>query len=229
MSGLWRDTKQLHVFKRMGSFVGIVLALVLFAGCGNASAQTAATQILARIEKSNISDVTLDITIATTAQGKSVTGSGPMKFTQNPARFDTTLTIVTSGTSATVEEIGDIAGGVVYAKAMSPQVSPMWTKTDVGGSFFSYQQVFAWDSLSDAQLVGTETLDGAPVYHLRGDLIGGNVNSTCDLYVGKDTYRPVKTVTVDTSPDTSKVTMRYTQFNTGFSINLPPSDQVQYN
>jgi hypothetical protein len=230
MSSLWRHPKYLSSLAygtRLGSLALIVLALFLTAACGNASAQAAATQILDHIQKSNITDVTLELAETYTDQGKTVATSGPMKFTQNPARYDATLTILVGNNHAVVEEIGDIAGGVVYAKAISPQESTMWKKFDISSNYFSYEQVFCFESLANAELVDTETLEGAPVWHVRGDLIGGNVNSKCDLYVRQDTYRPVKVVTVTTGSVPVKDTLRYTAFNSGFSIDLPPDDQVQ--
>lgn len=230
MSSVWRHANHLTPVAygaRLGSLTLIVLALFLTAACGNSSAEAAATQILDHIQKSHITDVTLELAESYTDQGKKVAASGPMKFTQNPARFDATLTILVGGSHAVVEEIGDVAGGVVYAKAISPQEGTMWRKVDISSNYFSYEEVFSFESLSNAELVDTEALDGASVWHIRGDLIGGNVNSKCDLYVRKDTYRPVKVVTVNTGSIPVKDTMLYTAFNSGFSIDLPPDDQVQ--
>lgn len=163
-----------------------------------------------------------------------MTVSSTVKYTQNPKRLDTieilTLSTLASGANVKIEAIGDIPGGVVYTKTISPAsaASQKWSKVAIPEISFADAEIFAFDNLSSAHVVGKETLLSIPVWHIRGDIIGQRATSTCDVYVRQDTYFPAETAITesgDTSGETA-VMYTYTAFNTGISIALPPDDQV---
>ena len=112
-----------------------------------------------------------------------------------------------------------IVGGKVYVKQPG---SDEWTVTDQAPSeALSSSQPFDLEGFQDATLVGEETIDGMPVYHLRVKLpfpesITAQLGSfeglmDVDYYIAKDTYLPVKMagageLTVDVSGVAADVT-----------------------
>lgn len=215
-------------FNGFFGFILILAALLALTGCGSASGPSA-DDILAHTQKIQITDITMDMTAATTYKGNPTTAKGVMKFLVDPARSDAILTLTVAGTTATVEEIDDISAAVVYARPVSASVaaSGTWKKLSVSDNSLNYAQILAFDNLSNAQLVGEETQQGTAVWHIRGDIIGKSITSTGDVYIRKDTYYPVKTVITDSGAAPTITTLTYTAFNTGFSIAIPPDSQVQ--
>jgi hypothetical protein len=121
------------------------------------------------------------------------------------------------------------------------------------GSFGADTSMYLdYSKLKDATLVGSETINGVAVWHLRAKqdvnqsvpVPSGNtppssasnsvgMNATSDYYFRQDNYRPVKVVIAgtDTLSGFGTMTMSgemdFTSFNTGISITLPPPSDVQ--
>lgn len=223
------DRRCLSYFRRICGLALMITTMIACTGCGNPSAEAAAQQILAHVQSLHITDTTLNLAITITDQGKSESVSGSMKFSQNPPRFDATLTTIVDGAQHVVEEIGDVSASVVYAKDITQPAGATgkWSKLTASAFSFTYGDVFVFDFLTDAQLVDTEELDGIAVWRIHGDIAGENVATNADLFVRKDTYYPVKANITESGSIPSKMTLVYTAFNTGVSIELPSADQLQ--
>lgn len=231
MRNLRQCARTLPRMSRRNSFFGLIFtltALLTLTACGGASGPSA-DDILAHTQKLQITDMTMDMTVNSIYKGNLATGSGEMKFLVDPARSDAILTLKVAGTTAIVEELDDISAAVVYARPVnaSGATSNIWTKLSVSDNSLSYAQILAFDNLSDTQLVGTETQQGTAVWHIRGDIIGKSITSTGDVYIRKDTYYPVKAIITDSGATPATTTLVYKAFNTGISITVPPSSQVQ--
>lgn len=237
MLNRWRSVRVISarsLRKEVFSGILILVALSVLAGCGlpfgAAHSGPSADDILAHTQKIHIDDLTLTLMESGTYQGKHVMASGTVKFTQNPARYDAILISSAVASGSKFEEIGDITGRVLYVKLVSPpsDMSNKWVKVSFSGSSLNYAEMFAFDNLSNAQVIGKETLQGIPVWHLQGDIIGQRITFMCDVFVRQDTYSPVETLVGKSGDFQGKIVFVYTAFNTGVSIALPSSDQVQY-
>jgi hypothetical protein len=228
---LRKRARTLPCLPRCNGFFGLILiltALLALTACGSSSGPYA-DDILAHTQTLQITDMTMDMTVNSTYKGNPAEGSGEMKFLVDPARTDAVLTLTVAGTTATIEDIDDISAAVVYARSVnaSGATSTTWTKLSVSDNSLSYAQILAFDNLSNTQLIGAETQQGIAVWHIRGDIIGKSITSTGDVYIRKDTYYPVKAVITDSGATPATTTLVYKAFNTGISIAVPPSSQVQ--
>ncbi|HKS69179.1 MAG TPA: hypothetical protein VJQ45_02075 [Ktedonobacterales bacterium] len=166
-----------------------------------------------------------------------------------PQNFNLTDTIIVDYASQT--------GYIKMSGGMLPgAASGKWYKmsfASVGGLGADTSMYVDYSKLKDAKLIGSETINGVAVWHLRakedlsqavpGSTLTGSGSSTgasnsvsgtatLDYYFRQDNYRPVKigmagneTMSgLGTATTTGE--MDFTAFNTGVSIALPPANEV---
>lgn len=235
-------------------------ALFIVAGCGvNSTAKKApsATQILASANDAKIRDysftynvsINLGNLVPTSNPGdtSSLFGSdaftmnGDGKVTTDPQRADITLNMPLGSYTVTGEEVVD--GTTSYTKiaglgALDGTGGDQWIKTDLGslgatggfGSLFDTSTFTSYKNLKGVTLVGKDTLNGVPVYHLKGaqsvNASGMSVNATTDLWVRQDNYFPAKLVEQFGGSVSGGATITFTAINSGFTIATPSPDQV---
>ena len=197
-----------------------------------------ASQILTRMQAFHYTDAAFTMGMSFTDQGQSVSATGSGKVTTNPARTDIQMTIplTISGTTYAlqIEEITD--GNNTYQMISSTPDVPgfttggKWKETPSSSSTnltpFDPGQFLNFNgSLSDATLVGTETLNGVQVWHLKATDTSSS-GGTADLYVRQDNYAPAKVSYTMTGATSGTFDMVFTGFNSGISITVPSPDQV---
>jgi hypothetical protein len=190
-----------------------------------------AREILAKAQAVKLRDATLKTLVTTKRGSQTVTLDGTARTTANPRR---------------VEVVGTASLGVPYhaivdGNAIYINLNDKWLKYVAGNANaeFNYDFIALIEQLQDPGLVGTETINGAQTYHLRGTVQasvtpGANQSietTTEDLWVRQSDYYPIKivahgggsnkgtTITVD-------VTATFTAWNSGVTITPPPPDQV---
>jgi LppX/LprAFG-like lipoprotein len=129
-----------------------------------------------------------------------------------------------------------VDGNVIYIK-----LNDKWLRYTVGNANaeFSYDFLALVEQLQNPGLVGTETINGAQTYHLRGTVQapvtpGANQSietTTEDLWVRQSDYYPMKIVAHGAGTNkgttiTVDVTATFTAWNSGVTITPPPPDQV---
>lgn len=241
-----RYTRFLHA---PATLAVLFASLTLLAACSGSSGGTSASatatptqdaQALVQKTKAavaNIKDATFNVQIQAANAGAStaVNGSGTGKLTRSPDRIQMQLNGTFAGQQGTVSFITDKATDSAYVQ--TPQTNGKWVKipastlgttTDVGN--------FA---LQNATLVGQETTNGQPTYHLRGTQTAtapaatpgsssatpASAAETTDVWVNTTTYNPVRLVT-KSQDGSSAVTIDFTGENTGAAIDVPSGDQV---
>ena len=81
-------------------------------------------------------------------------------------------------------------------------------------------------------LIGSDTIAGTTVWHIKGTSPQPGFSGTEDLYVTKDTYLAKKMVFTETETGTGgnrvivTITELFTAYNTGITIDLPPTNQI---
>lgn len=218
-----------------------------------------ATQILASANDAKISDYTFTYNVSvnlgnlvpTSNPGDtsdsdlfgsgSFTMNGDGKVTTDPQRADITLNMSLGSYTITGEEIVD--GTTSYTKIsglgdLGGASGDQWIKTDLGGlgaaggfgGLFDTSTFTSYKNLKGVTLVGKDTLNGVPVYHLKGtqavNASGLSVNATTDLWVRQDNYFPVKLVEQFGGSVSGSATITFTAINSGFTIATPAPDQV---
>ena len=114
-----------------------------------------------------------------------------------------------------------------------PGFGDMWIKSPLGSSspFVDTSQITSYlQGLKNVTLVGSDTIDGTAVWHIKGTTTPTTQSSesgTSDLYVTKDKYLPKKVVETLTGSAAGTFTLLFTSYDTGITIDLPPVDQVQ--
>ncbi len=212
--------------------------------------------------------LTVDMNMTSSSLGTqnlSETATASGKETLNPRRsqMDMTMTIAgltSSGQSFTMSTIVDYASATGYVKMSGLSFLPgassgKWytiSYASLGGFGADTSMYMDYSKLKDAKVIGSETINGVAVWHLRakedvnqsvpglsGTSTGSSASSsaglnvTADYYFRQDNYRPVKVVIAgtDTISGFGTMTMNgemdFTSFNTGLSITLPPPSDVQ--
>lgn len=235
-------------------------ALFIVSGCGansTAKKSPSATQILASANNAKISDYSFTYNVSINlgnlvptsnpTDTSSLFGSGSFtmngdgKVTTDPQRADITLNMSLGSYTVTGEEIVD--GATSYTKisglgALGGTSGDQWIKTDLGGlgaaggfgGLFDTSAFTSYKNLKGVSLVGTDTINGVPVYHLKGtqtiSASGISVNATTDLYVRQDNYFPVKLTEQFGGSASGSATITFTAINKGLTIATPSPDQV---
>lgn len=230
-----------------GSVLGMMFGVLLVSGCSNASGVSmpgvssppSAQTILQNVQKAHFNDVTFTLNVTGSFSGTSGSGTGTGKVTKHPERSDINLTILLDGQQVTLEVITDVATNTEYSKITGspiPGSSDMWIKTPRGGtssSLVDTSQITSYlNGLSNVTLVGSDTVDGTAVWHIKGTTSQSATTQTgesgmTDMYVTKDGYLPKKVVERLTGAAAGTFTLLFTAYDTGIIINLPPADQVQ--
>jgi|SRR5579883_2001071 hypothetical protein len=208
----------------------------------------------------------MEIKLSSTSLGTSdikETANATGKETLKPRRSQMDMTMALEGQNMTTSVIVDFATSTGYLKmsglsALFGNSGDKWYKISYGalGSFGADTSMYMdYSKLKDATLVGSETINGVAVWHLRAkedfnqSLPGAtgatgttgatgasnstsNLNATVDYYFRKDNYRPVKVVIAVSDTLSNLGTMKlntemdFTSFNTGVTIALPPASDV---
>ena len=234
--------------KLIGIIAGVVaLALVLgFAGVlalkgGSGNTKVAATptttpnaaQILAKMQAFNYTDASFTMSLNFTEQGQAISGTGSGKITKNPDRADIQLSlpIAVGGVTETIQFEIITDGTNEYTMISGDPVlstNGKWLETSAGSSSsitpFDPSQVTNLGGLSNATLVGSDTLNGVAVWHLTATDAASA--GTSDIYVRQDNYQPVKLTLNETGTTPGTFTINFTSFNTGLTIATPSPDQV---
>jgi len=235
--------------KRLGMHLWAGVALLLVAGaiaaCGSnggtpsttsrsgatATGAPDAASILQEVRSASASirDATFKIAATSPAASQALTGTGTGKLTRSPDRLQISLNGSVGGQRGPFDIIVDKAASATYVRA--PQQSEKWLK--VPSAAGSAEDIGNFN-LTQAALVGEEAINGVPTYHLRGTVASASsttpgatpvtASATTDLWVTKNTYYPVKSVTKTEGGTT--VTVDFTGVNTGVTVELPPSAQV---
>lgn len=238
-------------------FVGVLALKGVSHGGGTVSAKAtptattpipySASQLLAKMQAFNYTDATFSIVTNFTEQGQSITAMGKGTITRNPNLLDIQFSVPITRDGATYEVQFEVItdGSTTYTyiargnnaeariAAMFGLPYDQWVEssssTGAGLTPFDPGQFLTFGGgLSNPTLVGADTFDGDPVYHLTAtDTVSktGAVEAV-DIYVLQDTFQPDKLTFTTTGASGGSITYHFTSFNTGISIALPSPDQV---
>lgn len=200
-----------------------------------ATATPSAAQIMAKVQAFTYTDASFTMTLNFTDQGQTITGTGSGKITKDPSRADMQFAFpITAGGSTYNVQIEVIVDGSTTYTMISGvpglATNGKWvqssTSAGAGLTPFDPSQVTnLGGSLPNATLVGPETLNGVPVWHLKGT-DSTSSSSSLDFYVRQDNYQPVKADFTETGATSGSLSIVFTGFNTGITIATPPADQV---
>ncbi len=206
----------------------VMLGALALSACGGTSAASnptatatpSAQSILQNVSKGSYKDGAFTITISSSADGTAFDGSGSGKFTTSPSRASMTISATIAGQAVEIDVVSDDATSTTYTRI--PLLSTQWTKSSSDSSGFGTGSLGSFD-MTNPTLVGTEQINGVNVYHVQGQDTT-DTTATDDLYARTDNYQPVRFSVKSTG---SNATIDFTSFNTGITIDLPPTDQVQ--
>jgi hypothetical protein len=223
----------------------LTLGLLALAACGGPGAGAAATKptptpnaqtILANASKVDYKDIEFKMTFSGSSSGTSATGTGIGTITKSPKRADIKLTVAADGQNLDVEVLEDGDANVTYVKVsgMSALGIPddKWIKESGSGSLsslsdlFTANQVTSFKDLQGVSLVGSETVDGVAVWHLKGNATESGTSGTADFYVRQSDNTPYKFVIHATGASSGDFTITFTGVNTGATVTLPTPDQI---
>ena len=196
----------------------LVIAVAVFAaGCGvpTPAAPPSAKEVLAKPQKSNLTDAHFAVTGKITNNGVTVelVGDGALVYKPSPAgRFKFSSTV--GGQTLTVEERS--LNGTNYG--LTP-ASNKWVaqKSPTGGI-----DPNAFTGASDLKYIGEESLAQGKAWHASAKDKDGNA---FDAYIRESDGYPIKYV--ETQTGGQNITLTFDKYNTGETITAPPADQVQ--
>ena len=204
-----------------------------------------AATILQRASTASYKDATFTLTVSSVISGTTTNGTGSGALTKSPERAKITLNIpfTFEGTTSNVtfDIVEDKATDSTYTRITGlPSIggislgSDKWTKTTTssgaGDSPVDVSSVIDVNKVKDAKRIGVETLDGAAVYHIQSTrsttttTVGSTpttINATTDIYVRTDNYRVQKISSHSTGDTAADVTLTFTAYDTGVTIDLP--------
>jgi hypothetical protein len=231
-------------FSHNAFFIGACLTVCMLAtaACGSVAPKAlTAEQIAQKVNQANIKDAGFDLNLNITAGGTTLTFTGNGKFTQSPARSELTLKGNFLGTDTTIDDI--TADGYDYTKT-TPSTTTKYVKAPIGADStigIGGSSINTIADLNSPTLVGIETINGAPAYHLRGTVTTptpeANASTpsgpaTEDLWVKTSNFYPVKAAlssdsTTAGQKTTTLITVTFTSWNTGITINVPPPSDIE--
>ena len=203
-------------------------SLVPSSGAGNEE------QVVSRaIQVQNrLRDLTLTTQSDTTQGGRSFTSQSKVQWTASPERFYARTS--SSLSNRETEVILDTPTQATYVKS-----GANWIRTPAGGGGGSLGSGFMPSLKGDAfqgfKVVGQETVERKPAWHLSGPMpftpgsstatSVPNTTGTLDVWVGRGDYQLVKQVEVLKSSDNGGFSLKATavvdSVNTGVTIELP--------
>jgi hypothetical protein len=237
---------------------GALAFSLLLAACGSQPVPTAAF-VLHEAQTAKITDLsftaagTFASSLGATLNGQSSSGGSNLTFqasltgkiTMSPQRADLALSLG-QGQGVAIEIITDAATqtGYVRIPALDQAGAAQWISLPLGNlaSYLDTSIFTNFEHLTQAKMVGPDTINGTAVYHLQGkqQLQQGTGSATEDFYVRQDNAYPVRVVIqgsvsvpdatgsgTATGPAASiDVTIDFTGVNTGAAITLPAGSQV---
>jgi LppX/LprAFG-like lipoprotein len=236
----------MRVFGRRFSLASLALPALLtllLAACSTSTSNGGATatntvapsaqarEILAKAQAVKLKDATLKTHVTTKRGSQTVTLDGTARTTASPRRVE-----VAGTASLGIPYHAIVDGNVIYIQA-----NDKWLKYTLGNANaeFNYDFIALITQLQNPGLVGTETINGAQTYHLRGTVQapvtpGANQSvetTTEDLWVRQSDYYPMKIVAHGSGTNkgtsfTVDVTATFTAWNSGVTITPPTPDQV---
>jgi hypothetical protein len=232
--------------RRFAGLLMVALGMLALAACAGPAglgapptptATPTVSQILDHAKNAQIKDATFNLNFQGTAAGTTVSGNGTGTITTSPNRSDIKLTLNVQGTTVTVDVISDTDGKASYTKISGlnlPGVDDTkWTKGPLtgGSSLVDTSQFTDFANLTNAKLVGVETVNGQKVWHLQGTAAASagdtSASGTEDLFISQDKYYPVQVKIHTTGTAAADITLTFTGVNTGATVALPPADQIQ--
>lgn len=226
------------------------------------SADSAAVQDLTYTLKLTVNMNMSDSSLGAQKVNETMTATGEETLKPRRSQMDMAMALadpsLPQGFNLTDTVIVDYATQTGYIKMSGAgfpgATSGKWYKmpfASVGGLGADTSMYLDYSKLKNAKLIGSETINGVPVWHLRaqenlnqavpGSAVGAGSSAgsndvsgtaTLDYYFRQDNYRPVKIVmaSTDTMSGLGTATMSgemdFTAFNTGISIALPPASEV---
>jgi hypothetical protein len=196
----------------------LVLAVaVLTAGCGvpTPAPPPSAKDVLAKPQKSNLTDAHFAVTGKITNNGVTVqlVGDGALVYKPKPAgRFKFTTTV--GGQALTIEEIS--VDGTNYG------LTPASTKWQAQKSATGGIDPNAFSGASAQKYIGEETLPQGKVWHASAKDRDGNA---FDAYIRESDGYPIKYI--ETQTGGQNITLTFDHYNTGETVTAPPADQIQ--
>jgi hypothetical protein len=236
---------------------GALAFVLILAACGSQPVPTAAF-VLHEAQTAKITDLsftaagTFASSLGATLNGQSGGGSDLTfqanltgKITMSPQRADLALSLG-RGQGVAIEIITDAATqtGYVRLPALDQAGAAQWISVPLGdlASYLDTSIFTNFEHVTQAKMIGPDTINGAAVYHLQGkqQLQQGTGSATEDFYVRQDNAYPVRVVVqgsvsvpdaagsgTATGPAASiDVTIDFTGVNTGAAITLPSGSQV---
>ena len=189
---------------------------VLTAGCGvpTPAAPPSAKEVLAKPQRSNLTDAHFVVTGKITNNGVTVAllGDGALVYKPKPAgrfKFQTTV----GGQTLTVEEISLDGTNYGLTPASNQWVAQQST-TGIDPNAFA--------GASNQKYIGEETLPQGKAWHASATDKDGNA---FDAYVRESDGYPIKYV--ETQTGGQNITLSFDKYNTGESIKAPPANQIQ--
>jgi hypothetical protein len=224
---------------RPAGLLAVLVGVLALSACGlpGVNATPDAGTILQNVQKIQLKDAAFSFSFTgmvsssvPAAPTGTITGVGSGKITTSPQRADVTFSLPIAGQQIPLEVLYDGSTKSVYATSslLSVVSQQSWLKISLAqfGSF-DLSPFLNFTQLLNVSLAGTETLNGASVYHLTGSDSPSGTSATLDLYVRTDNYNPVRAVIKLNSVIIGTATLDFTGINTGLAIDLPaPGDVV---
>jgi len=226
-------------------------------GAGSSSnPKTQAETILHRVQQANLKSAHVTSQEILKTQQGNYTSSSTGVITLNPYQLDWQTTTQVSGQTVASQEI--VTNNNLYVKTAG---SSTWSEIPLSQAVSQAKQSSGQSgspttaappsldqiaNLTDAKLVGTETMNGVKVYHILGKgqqsasassatgaptgtatSTAQNVAYTENLYVRTDNYQPVEAVIIATT-NTGELTSTtmFSQWNTPVTVTPPPANVV---
>jgi hypothetical protein len=236
---------------------GALAFTLILAACGSQPLPTAAF-VLHEAQTAKITDLsftaagTFASSLGATLNGQSSGGSDLTfqasltgKITMSPQRADLALSLG-QGQDVAIEVITDATTQIGYVRipALDQAGAAQWISLPLGdlGSYLDTSIFTNFEHVTQAKMVGPDTINGTAVYHLQGkqQLQQGTGSATEDFYVRQDNAYPVRVViqgsvsvpdatgsgTATGPAASSDVTIDFTGVNTGAAITLPSGSQL---
>lgn len=196
-----------------------------------ASATPTLSTILQKAQKATYKDTTFTMDLKATTSGQAFTGKGNGEETTTPKRVKFILTLSAGGLSLDTTTIYDNASGASYTQIKGlPGTNPnTWSKSSSGASIVdiaSPNALVDFSKVQNAKLVGTTTKNGVAVWHVSGNYTQGTTAANIDAYIRESDYLPAEEVVSSTGSTASDITIDFTKYNSGITIDLPPASSV---